>query len=66
MLNSKDYIKGLIVAVITSVLTVLSESLSAGDIVIDFKNITTVALTATIAYLLKNLGTNEDGDFLRL
>lgn len=58
-----DFIRGLIVAVISGVLTLFLVVLQTGGKV-DLKTIGTVALTALIAYLLKNLGTDANGDIL--
>lgn len=63
-LNSADFIKGLILAVLTSVLTIVYNTLQAGSLVFDWKSIGTTALTTAIAYLMKNLLTNSDGKFL--
>ena len=62
LLSWQDFFKGLILAVITAVLTGIMQGLNAGSF--DWKAIGTMALTALIAYLLKNLGTDEEGKFL--
>lgn len=58
-LKWKDLFKGLIVSVVTAVLTVIQTSLSAGSLTFNWKEIGTVALTATIAYLTKNFFTDD-------
>jgi hypothetical protein len=59
-LISMDYAKGLIVAVITAVLTILLQMLQNQQ-TIDFKQIGLIGLTAGIAYILKNLATDSQG-----
>lgn len=56
-LNWADFGKGLLVSVISAVLTAVSTSLQAGVLTFDWKAIGTVALTAGIAYLSKNFFT---------
>jgi hypothetical protein len=63
-LNLGDFEKGLIVAVLTAVLTVIYQSVSQGSLVFNWTAIASTGLTAAIAYVLKNLGTNSEGQFL--
>ncbi len=63
-LCSNDWIKGLIVAIITTPLTIIYQSVSAGTLIIDWKTIIAAALTGGIAYLLKNLSTGSGGQIL--
>lgn len=56
-LNLADIGKGLIVTVITAALTVLENMLTTTPIKISWGTVATVAGTAGIAYLLKNLFT---------
>jgi hypothetical protein len=56
-LNWKDLGKGLIVAVIGAVVTPIYSSLEAGSLVINWKQVLTIGLTAGLSYLLKNLFT---------
>lgn len=56
-LDWKDIFKGLIVAVITPVLTVIMSSLNAGQLTFDWKAIGITALTAGMAYIIKNFFT---------
>jgi hypothetical protein len=60
-LNLSDFWKGLIVAVFTSVLTVVYQSISAGNLVFDFKIVGSTAILAASGYLIKQLTTNSDG-----
>jgi hypothetical protein len=64
-LNSSDFIKGLLMAVLSSVITVVYQTVEAGSLVFDWKAIGTMAFTAAIAYIMKNLFTNSTGDFLK-
>ena len=56
-LNVQDFLKGLILAVLVAVLTVVQTSFAAGIFTIDWNNIGAVAATAFVAYLSKNLFT---------
>ncbi len=60
-LNSSDFLKGLIMAVLSSVITVIYQTVEAGSLVFDWKAIGTIALTSALAYIMKNLFTNSTG-----
>lgn len=53
-LQWRDAVKGLVVAVITAVITVVYASLQAGSLDFDWAQISTTALTAALAYIMKN------------
>lgn len=61
-LNVQDFLKGLIVAVGSSVVTILYNTLQTGSLTFDWKQIGTVALSSALAYLMKNLFTNSKGE----
>jgi hypothetical protein len=61
-INLKDLGKGLIVAVLTSVLTIVYNTVESGNLTFDWKLIATTAITTGIGYLLKNLLTNSQGE----
>ena len=64
-LNLTDLTKGLVVAVLTAVITYLYEALQSGDFTsFDWKVVGTTALIAAIGYLSKNLLTNSEGQVL--
>jgi hypothetical protein len=58
----QDFIKGLIVAVLTAILTTFAQLLPGGEI--DLKKIGVAGLVAGCAYLIKQLGTDENGAVL--
>lgn len=62
-LNTNDFLKGLIMAVLSSVITVVYQTVEAGSLVFDWKAIGTIALTSGLAYIMKNLFTNSTGKF---
>jgi len=62
-LNTTDFIKGLIMAVLSSVITIVYQTVQAGSLVFDWKAIGTMALTTALAYIMKNLFTNSTGNF---
>ncbi len=59
-----DWWRGLIVAIATTPLTIIYQSVSAGAFIFDWKAIIGAAMTGGIAYLLKNLATGEKGNLL--
>lgn len=64
-LNTKDFIKGLVLAVLTSVLTIVYTSVQAGSLTFDLKTISTAALTSGLSYIMKNLLTNSSDQLLK-
>jgi len=61
-LNTRDFIKGLLVAIITAVLTFLTEVLQVGG-AFDadfFKKLAIAATIGFLSYLIKNLLTNSN------
>ena len=64
-LNSSDFLKGLIMAVLSTVITVVYQTVEAGSLVFDWKAIGTMALTTALAYIMKNIFTNSTGGFLK-
>lgn len=66
-LKINDWTKGLIIAVITAVLTIIYDMLNAGSdlTTLNWKLILTTTILATLSYLLKNLGTNNKDQFLK-
>jgi hypothetical protein len=60
-LNASDFIKGLLMAVLSSVITIIYQTVEAGSLVFDWKAIGTMALTSALAYIMKNLFTNSTG-----
>lgn len=63
-LNSKDWIKGLVVAVLTAVITVVYSTIQTGTLVLDWKAISIAGISAALAYITKNLLTNSSDEFL--
>ena len=64
-LNWADFGKGLLVAVLSAVLGVVTTSLNAGSLTFDWKVIGTVALSAGLAYITKNFFSNSVGQVLK-
>jgi hypothetical protein len=64
-LNSKDFLKGLVVAVLTTVITIVYTSIQAGSLELDWKSIGLTALSSALAYIMKNLFTNSTGEMLK-
>jgi hypothetical protein len=65
-LHTRDILKGLILAIITAVVTLLVNELQAGstfDIAL-LKKIGMAALIAFLSYLLKNFLTNSKDEFI--
>lgn len=53
-LQGRDWVRGLIIAGLTSGLVVIQTSLDAGDIVFNWKQIGMAAIAGGVGYLLKN------------
>lgn len=67
-LNLRDFLKGLLLAVISALVTFLYEVFQAGPVVFDgdfFKAMGIAAVTALLAYLSKNLFENSNGDLAK-
>ncbi len=58
-LNVRDFLKGLVLAVVVPVLVTIQESLSVGNVIFDWKTIGISSLAAFVAYLLKNFVTDD-------
>ena len=65
-LNAADFLKGLIVAVVGAGLTSIQQviSTSGTQYTINWRLVGGVALAAAVSYLIKNLGTSDDGKVL--
>ncbi len=64
-LNIEDFFKGLIVAVLSALVTFLYNTMDSGEVVLNWKMITTTSLTAALAYIIKNYLSNDEGKFLK-
>jgi len=64
-LNSKDFLKGLVMAVLTAVISIVYTSVQAGSLEFDWKTIGLTALSSALAYIMKNLFTNSSGEMLK-
>jgi EamA domain-containing membrane protein RarD len=64
-LNKTDFLKGLIIAVLTAVITVAYNTVQTGTLSFDWKAISTAAASAALAYIMKNLLTNSQDEFLK-
>jgi hypothetical protein len=53
-LGLSDFLKGLLLAVISAVLTVVATSLDAGSLTFNWKAIGLVAASTAVSYLIKN------------
>lgn len=63
-LNKTDFVKGLVIAVLTAVITVVYTTVQTGSFTFDWKEISVAALSAALAYITKNLLTNSNDQFL--
>jgi hypothetical protein len=59
----RDYLKGLVVAVFTGILTLLYQMLISQS-VIELKQVTIVGLIAGLGYILQKLPQDEGGKYL--
>lgn len=63
--NVQDFFKGLVVAVLTAIVTVLYNTIEQGAIVFNVKQLLVTSLSAALAYIIKNYLTNEEGVFMK-
>jgi len=59
-----DWWRGLIVAIATTPITIILQSIDAESLVFDWKAIIMGALAGGLGYILKNLGTGSAGNIL--
>ena len=59
-----DWERAFVIAIITAPLTIILQSVSTGSLVINWRTILAAALSGGIAYILKNLGTGQNGNIL--
>ncbi|MBA4322851.1 MAG: hypothetical protein C0408_08555 [Odoribacter sp.] len=66
-LNSRDFIKGLIVVVICTFITGIYELIANEGVVnwLTIKPVIIAAIGSAVSYLTKNLLTNSKGDFMK-
>lgn len=62
-LNIEDLLKGFVLTILTSVVTVIYNTVNAGSLTFDWHAIGITAITSGLAYLLKNYLTNSKGEF---
>ena len=63
-LQTKDFLKGLLIAVLSSVFAILLQMLNNGFDGINLKQLALVAITSGLSYLLKNYLTDSNGKIL--
>lgn len=62
-LGSKDFYNGLIMAVVSAVITTALQMIQKGGLTgVDWNAVGTVVVIAVLTYLSKNLGTNDKGE----
>lgn len=59
-----DFWRGLIVAIATTPLSIIYESISKGQFALNWKSILSFAIIGGLGYILKNMGTGEGGKIL--
>ena len=65
-LKKNDLVKGLIVSIMTAVLISLQQMIEVGGLNnVDYTTITQMAITTGIGYLIKNVLTNHNDQFLK-
>ena len=64
-LNILDFTKGLFLAVITAVLTVIYDTLNQGNLSFDWTKIALTALTSAIGYILNRFVSNSQGQLFK-
>jgi hypothetical protein len=64
-LNGSDFGKGAVVAVFGAILPIIQSVIETGNFEFDWKAIGTVAMSAFIAYIAKNLFTSKEGKLFK-
>lgn len=64
-INVFDLSKGLIVATLTAIVVLISDTISAGTFTFNWTNIWHTGVAAAVAYLMKQLVTNNQGELLQ-
>lgn len=65
-LDTKDFLKGLVLAVLTAIITALYSLVQTGELAsINVNLVLTTAISSALAYLMKNLATNSDDKILK-
>lgn len=59
-LNTKDFLKGLVMAVLVPAVLIIQQSLDSGELVLNWKAILMASISGALAYLMKNFFTNEE------
>ena len=59
-LNGKDFLKGLLMAVLVPIFTIVQQSLEAGVLVFNWQAIGISAVAGALGYLTKNLFTTNE------
>ena len=63
-LVKSDYVKAAVIAVLAPVVTYIYQYLSTSDGTFDVRELGKIAVSAFVAYLLKNFLTTSEGKFL--
>lgn len=61
-LNWADFGKGLLIAVLSAIFTVIYTTVQAGSLTFDWKAIGVTALASALAYISKNLFSNSNNE----
>lgn len=59
-LGWRDFLRGLIIAILTPVLVIIQQSLDTGSLIFNWQTIGYSAIAGGVAYLLKNILTSPD------
>lgn len=58
-LHLRDFLKGAVMAILVPVLYIIQSSVEAGNLVFNWKQIGIAAVSGLVAYLIKNLFTDD-------
>lgn len=56
-INLQDFLRGLLIAILSAPITIITQTLNAGTLTFDWKTIGIVSLSAGLSYIVKNLFT---------
>lgn len=58
-LKTRDFLRGLVMALIVPALLIIQQSITAGELVFNWKSIWMASVAGGVGYLLKNLFTDD-------
>jgi len=64
-LNARDFLKGLVIAILTPVFPIITESINAGSLIFNWHLIAVAAVGGFVAYMAKNFFTDGNKEAVK-